>query len=96
MFRDTAVTYPEDNEVLGRWLGPAIDVGPAMTAKILKSNGEVVYRTTFRALTPEEVEDETHQTMRQLFDARIQGTIGNPACDEDFDNIPDSETPSFD
>ena len=37
--------------MLGRYLGPAIDVGPALTAKILKANGEVVYRSTYRALT---------------------------------------------
>ena len=34
--------FPEDNPILGRYLGPAIDVGPAMTAKNLKSNGEVI------------------------------------------------------
>ena len=34
--------FPEDNPILGRYLGPAINVGPAMTAKILKSNGKVI------------------------------------------------------
>ena len=42
-FRDTAMQFPEDDLVLGRYLGPSIDVGPALTAKILKSNGEVVH-----------------------------------------------------
>ena len=28
-FRDDAVAFPEDREVLGRYLGPAIGVGPA-------------------------------------------------------------------
>ena len=27
--------YPHDKEILGRWLGPARDVGPAMCSKIL-------------------------------------------------------------
>ena len=35
--------FPADNPVLGRYLGPAINVGPAMTANILKSNGEVIF-----------------------------------------------------
>ena len=35
-FRDTNVPYPEDKLVLGRYLGPSTDIGPAMTAKILK------------------------------------------------------------
>ncbi len=39
-FRDTNVPYPEDKLVLGRHLGPSTDIGPAMTAKILKQNGQ--------------------------------------------------------
>ena len=42
MFHDGPVQYPADNLVLGRYLEPARDVVPAMTAKILKANGEVV------------------------------------------------------
>ena len=45
-FRDTSETFPNDKVVLGRYLGPSIDVGPALTAKILKMNGTVVYRST--------------------------------------------------
>lgn len=41
-FRDTANSFPEDPFVLGRDLGPAIDIGPAMARYILKQNGEVV------------------------------------------------------
>ena len=37
MFRDEPVRYPDDNPVLGHFLGIAIGVGPAMTAKPLKS-----------------------------------------------------------
>jgi len=44
MFRDQPVAFPDDNPVLGCYLGPAINVGPALTATILKANGEVVYR----------------------------------------------------
>ena len=36
MFRDMAIPFPEDNMVLGHDLGPAIDIGPAMSRKILK------------------------------------------------------------
>ncbi len=48
MFRDEPVAFPDDNPMLGRYLGPAINVGPALTAKILKANGQVVYRLTYR------------------------------------------------
>ena len=51
MFRDQPVAFPDDNPVLGHYLGIAINVGPALTAKILKANGEVIYRSTYHALT---------------------------------------------
>ena len=58
-FRDSAVSYPEDKLVLGRYLGPSIDAGPALTAKILKKNGEIVHRSTYRGLAPEELASPT-------------------------------------
>ena len=47
MFRDSVVSFQEDNMVLGRYLVPSIDIGPDMTANILKSNGEVIYRLKY-------------------------------------------------
>ena len=41
---DTAVQFPGNNMVLGRYIGPIIDVGPEFTVKILNGNGEVVHR----------------------------------------------------
>ena len=42
MFRDNTPTFPDDKLALGRYLGPATDVGSALTAKILKFNGQLV------------------------------------------------------
>ena len=42
--------------VLGRYLVPSIDIGPAMTVNILKSNGEVVHRSTYQDFLPEDLE----------------------------------------
>ncbi len=44
MFREESktVAFPDKNPTLGRYLGVAIDVGPAMTAKTLKANGQVI------------------------------------------------------
>ena len=33
MFRGTAPTFPDDTHILGRYLGPAIDIGPATTVR---------------------------------------------------------------
>ena len=43
MFRDEPIQYPDKNPVLGSYLRPEIDVGPAMTANIMNLNGEVMY-----------------------------------------------------
>ena len=61
MYRPGAIDYPEESLRLGKYLGPAIDVGPAMTAKIMQSNGEVVYCSTYRPLTINEAADENIQ-----------------------------------
>ena len=46
--------FPESKEELGRWLGPALDIGPAMTSKILKENGQILYVSTYRPLSEDE------------------------------------------
>ncbi len=55
MFRDNKPSYPDDKLILGRYLGPAIDTGSALMAKILKSNGMLVCRSTLRHLMDEEL-----------------------------------------
>jgi len=98
LFRDTSVTYPDDTMVLGRDLGPAIDIGPAMTRKVLKANGKVVYRSTVRGLTPDEMADETMTKERSKFDESVEKLLGDSFKYEDFSNDPELEslgTPSF-
>eukprot|EP00934_Nitzschia_sp_Nitz4_P008127 Nitzschia sp. Nitz4//scaffold260_size33533//228//6137//NITZ4_007876-RA/size33533-snap-gene-0.41-mRNA-1//-1//CDS//3329544674//8117//frame0 len=72
MFRDTMVPFPDSKLVLGRYLGPSMGIGPAMTAKILKSNGEVVHRSTYRSLTPDEIRSNEEKLLRDKFDADIK------------------------
>jgi hypothetical protein len=76
MFCDEPVHYPEDNPVLGRVLGIAIDVGPAMTAKLLKHNGEVVYWSTYCGLTYAEVINQAHIKLWEEFDEAIGHKFG--------------------
>ena len=54
-------SLPEDKYYLRRYLGPAIDIGPALTAKILKMNGYVVHRSTYRSLTAQDM------TLRKIY-----------------------------
>ena len=99
MFRDTSVTYPDEAMVLGRDLGPAIDIGPAMTRKVLKANGEVVYRSTVRSLTSAEIADATARTAREKFTDSVNKIFGEGFKYEDFVNNPELEsfdTPIYD
>jgi len=94
MFRDNVPTFPDDRMILGRYLGPATDVGSALTAKILKSNGQFVCRSTLRHLTDEELQCPTHKTLRDDFMTSILAVLGRPARDSDFpaeDMTPDPD-----
>jgi hypothetical protein len=64
-FRDTAAKFPVSKIQLGRDLGAAIDIGPAMTRKILKQNGSVMYRSSVRPITQDEIQSPTEQKERQ-------------------------------
>ncbi len=66
-FCSTTVSFPEDPLVLGKYLGLSIDVGPAMTTKILTLTGEVVHCSTYRPLTPEELADPVKQDHMKAF-----------------------------
>ncbi|KAL7475735.1 LOW QUALITY PROTEIN: hypothetical protein ACHAW6_001643, partial [Cyclotella cf. meneghiniana] len=48
------VAFPENPLVLGKYLGPSIDVGPAMMQHVMKANGKVEDCSTVRQLTPKD------------------------------------------
>jgi hypothetical protein len=83
MFRDNTPTYPDAKLILGRYLGPATDIGLALTAKILKSNGQFVCRSTLR-LTSNELQCRVHIDIRTTFDRSINDTLGPAATTQDF------------
>ena len=98
MFNDSQATFPETKFHVGRWLGPAVDVGSALTYmaltyKILKSNGQVVPRSTIRHLTLDKLTDPDHIDMTKSFDDNIIQKLGVPATENDFDK--DYLTPTY-
>jgi hypothetical protein len=93
--RDEPVKYPDENPVLGRFLGIAIDVGPAMTAKILKHNGEVIHWSTYRGLTDAEVVNQAHIKLWEEFDEAIGHKFGADCTPEDFPDIALEDTPHY-
>ena len=65
---DSKAQYPESKEKLGRWLGPLIDTGPAMTAKVLKPNGQLLHVSTYRPLSDDEMQDPGEKRKREQYD----------------------------
>ena len=88
--------YPEHKEILGRWLGPAVDIGPAMTCKILKANGQIIYTSTYRALTDDEMANPDEAKARHAFDSAVSDKLGAAMSKQDLssDDI-DADTPTF-
>jgi hypothetical protein len=90
-FHDKIVQWPADKEVLGRYLGPAVDIGPAMAAKILKQNGQMVVRSTLRPLTKDEMMKPDMKKKRDDFDVEIESQLGEQIKPEDYIDDPDVE-----
>jgi hypothetical protein len=84
MFCDNEPSYPDDKLILGHHIGPAIDTGSALTAKILKLNGMFVCRSTLQHLTDEELSSSVHKDMRRRFDESIKHHLGPTALPQDF------------
>ncbi len=56
-FCSTTISFPWDPLVLRKYLGPSIDIGPTMTAKILIPTGKVVHCSTYKLIMHEELAD---------------------------------------
>ncbi len=84
MFCDNEPSFPDDKLILGHYLGPAIDTGLALMAKILESNGVFVCRSTLRHLTDQELNSPVHIDTRHKFDESIELHLGPAALPQDF------------
>jgi hypothetical protein len=88
-FRDTGQSFPDSKEWLGRDLGHEIDIGPAILRKVLKINGEVMFRVSVRGLTLDNMERQDEQKRRQEFDESIKMKLGNGMQYHEFNIDPD-------
>ena len=76
IFRDDMIQDPDENQVLDQYLGREIDVVPEMIAKIMKINGEVLHRSTYRGLNHEERTNHAHILLREEFDSNMKDRFG--------------------
>ena len=84
MYWDNVPSYPDDKLILGRYLGPATDIGLALTAKILQPNGQFVCRSTLRHLTNEELHSSVHLDKRRQFDESVATHLRPASTVQDF------------
>ena len=76
MFLDNVTSYPEDRRTLGRYIGPAIDVGSSLCYKLLKADGNISCQTTVSSLTLKELVDPSHIKQRDGFNTHISDRLG--------------------
>jgi hypothetical protein len=64
-------TFPQENRLLGHWIGIAHRVGQAMCYWVLPSSGVPIPRTTIQDISKEEQQSEMFRQKLQAFDERI-------------------------
>ena len=84
MFYQPTAGYPDDKMFIGRWLVLVIDVGTAMTYKILRPNGGYVCRSTVCAWTPLEEANVSLLAESMSFMTQLTDSIGPAANPQDF------------
>ena len=84
MFFQPKETYPDDKMFIGIWIVPAIDVGTAMTYKILRPDGGYVCRSTVRSWTSKEEANPVSMAKRVYFMNQLNSFIGHAAKLSDF------------
>jgi hypothetical protein len=76
--------FPDIKLTSGQYLGPASNVGSALSAKNLKSNGQTVCRSTLWHLNNKEILCPIHQEMCRVFNESITHHLGPNAMEQDF------------
>ena len=90
------MTFSGDKLVIGRYCRTSIDVGPALTDKIMRNNWQQVHRSIYIALTPDELVNTDNIKARDEFDTSIKEKLGPAAPAKDFESDPDIFTPTLD
>ena len=67
----------DDDEDLGRWLGPAFHAGVGHTSYILKRNGEVITRSSLRPMKEGEMDSPATKRRCEDFTKEMESHIGN-------------------
>ena len=81
---------------LGYYLGPSIDIGPAVTVKILTENQQVLHRSTYRPLTPDELLDKDGSDAQEQFMARVYERLRSCVLTRELEDVGLENAPQYD
>ena len=96
LYLDPTGGFPRDKQVLGWWLGPAIDIRPAMTAKIIKASKQVLHLLTYWALTDNKWQDPKLIKAQKDCIELLQGKLGKLLKVDTLGALdPEAVTPDF-
>ena len=87
LFVDALIDCPNDHWVIGRYLGPAINMVSMLTSNILKPNGEVVCHPLVRHLTPDELQIAGWIKHMFYFNVNIMLKLSNDATETNFNML---------
>jgi len=94
MYYESLLSYPDNKMFIGRYLGPAIDVGTTVAYKILKANGKYICRPTVCPRTNAEEASPALLAERETFMTQAKEALGPSTTVSDFEDI--DLTPDFD
>ena len=96
LLRYEPIQYPDENTILGRYLGLAINIGPEMRDKIIKTNGEFVHRLTYRGLKKDYKYNQAHMLLRKGFNNSTREIFGPKFSPDEFPDVNKEDTPLYD
>ncbi|MGH3053585.1 MAG: hypothetical protein ACRDL7_01240, partial [Gaiellaceae bacterium] len=73
MYLEPNTSFPDARENLGRWLGPAHNIGQALCYYVLKPNGQVICRSTVCAA---DIQDTTIKQRIKQMDTELNISVG--------------------
>jgi hypothetical protein len=80
------------NLELGRYLGPSIEIGEELAAKILTKSGRIAVRTSVYPITQQEKDSEDHRRQHDDWSEALKETLRerfNPSTQEEDDDMYD-------
>ena len=92
-WHDQLAPFPIPRKTLGRYLGPTKDIGPVLTAKILKPNGQVIHRSSYTAVTKEEMEQPNVRANMEKYTEQVTKALAAKA--EGHNKLVFPETPDY-